>query len=64
MLHICEQRAHARTCYGADHNKQKGSVYMVFEYAEHDLAGLMMKQSVQLGWAVVKHFMKQVCGCS
>jgi len=24
----------------ADHNKQKGSVYMVFEYAETDLAGV------------------------
>eukprot|EP00802_Teleaulax_amphioxeia_P009568 Tamp_09587.p1 GENE.Tamp_09587~~Tamp_09587.p1 ORF type:complete len:296 (+),score=54.73 Tamp_09587:547-1434(+) len=33
---------------------------MVFEYAEHDLAGLMMKPSVELGKAVVKHFMKQL----
>ena len=33
---------------------------MVFEYADFDLAGLMMKPSVELGKAAVKLFMKQV----
>ena len=33
---------------------------MVFEYAEHDLAGLMMSSRVEIGKAHVKHFMKQV----
>lgn len=43
-----------------DHNKQKGSVYMVFEYADTDLAGLMMSTRITLGKAHVKHFMKQL----
>lgn len=45
---------------GSDHNKQKGSVFMVFEYAETDLAGLMMSPKVELDKAHVKHFMKQL----
>ena len=43
-----------------DHNKQKGSVYMVFEYAETDLAGIMMSPRIEISKPVVKHFMKQL----
>ena len=36
------------TSKAGDHNKQTGSVFMVFEYAEHDLAGLILNQRVRL----------------
>jgi len=43
-----------------DHNKQKGSVYMVFEYAEHDLAGLMLSPKIEIKKEHVKHYLKQL----
>eukprot|EP00288_Rhodomonas_lens_P016896 CAMPEP_0177710428 /NCGR_PEP_ID=MMETSP0484_2-20121128/11330_1 /TAXON_ID=354590 /ORGANISM="Rhodomonas lens, Strain RHODO" /LENGTH=489 /DNA_ID=CAMNT_0019222109 /DNA_START=89 /DNA_END=1558 /DNA_ORIENTATION=+ len=43
-----------------EHNKQKGSVYMVFEYAEHDLAGLILSHKVRLEKNHIKAYLKQL----
>jgi len=48
------------TSKAGDHNKQTGSVFMVFEYAEHDLAGLILNQRVRLEKQHVKSYLKQL----
>jgi len=48
------------TSRGHDHNKQKGNVYMVFEYAEHDLAGLILNHRNRLEKPHVKSYLKQL----
>lgn len=48
------------TSKAGDHNKQTGSVFMVFEYAEHDLAGLILNQRIRLENQHVKSYLKQL----
>lgn len=38
----------------------KGSVYMVFEYMDHDLTGLLQNSEVQFDTSQIKCYMKQV----
>eukprot|EP00753_Platysulcus_tardus_P000371 PLAT10381.1.p1 GENE.PLAT10381.1~~PLAT10381.1.p1 ORF type:complete len:445 (+),score=131.21 PLAT10381.1:746-2080(+) len=44
----------------SDYNKMKGNVYMVFEYAEHDLNGLLHAPQVRLTDEHVRVFMYQL----
>lgn len=39
----------------------KCSVYMVFDYMEHDLMGLLERLNYKLQLPQIKHFMKQLC---
>lgn len=48
------------TSKAGDHNKQTGSVFMVFEYAEHDLAGLILSPRIRLEKQHVKSYLKQL----
>jgi len=48
------------TSKASDNNKQKGSVYMVFEYADHDLMGLLLSPRVRLEKPHIKRYMKQL----
>mmetsp|Transcript_16941 Transcript_16941/g.36707 ORF Transcript_16941/g.36707 Transcript_16941/m.36707 type:complete len:358 (+) Transcript_16941:18-1091(+) len=42
-----------------DYNRSKGSIYMVFEYLEHDLAGIV-SSGFKLTKATIKLYMKQL----
>lgn len=43
-----------------DKKEDKGSIYMVFEYMEHDLTGLMESQNVRFTDSQIKCYMKQL----
>jgi serine/threonine protein kinase len=40
--------------------KEKGSIYMVFPYMDHDLAGLLDNPSVRLSQPQIKAYLKQL----
>lgn len=44
----------------ANERDEKGSIYMVFPYMDHDLAGLLENPSVQLQPSQIKLYMKQL----
>jgi len=43
-----------------DANKGKGSIYMVFEFMDHDLTGLMDASTVRFTTPQIKCYMKQL----
>ncbi|RWR89893.1 cyclin-dependent kinase C-2-like protein [Cinnamomum micranthum f. kanehirae] len=44
----------------ADGNKYKGSIYMVFEYMDHDLTGLADRPGMRFSVAQIKCYMRQL----
>ncbi|CAN1249649.1 Cyclin-dependent kinase C-2 [Linum perenne] len=44
----------------ADGNKYRGGIYMVFEYMDHDLAGLSDRQGMRFSVPQIKCYMKQL----
>ncbi|GAQ86098.1 Cdc2-related protein kinase [Klebsormidium nitens] len=45
---------------GAQQNKAKGSIYMVFEYMDHDLTGLTDRNDVKFALPQIKCYLKQL----
>lgn len=54
LIEICRTKA---SCY----NRQRPSIYLVFEFCEHDLAGLLCNQSIQFTMAETKKIMQMLC---
>ncbi|XP_059308110.1 cyclin-dependent kinase C-1 isoform X3 [Lycium ferocissimum] len=48
------------TSQGADNNKYKGNIYMVFEYMDHDLTGLADRPGLRFTIPQIKCYMKQL----
>lgn len=53
-------RSLKRSSPSDEHDDGKGSVYMVFEYLNHDLSGLLDTPGVTLNERQVKCYMKQL----
>ncbi|XP_071820290.1 cyclin-dependent kinase 9-like isoform X2 [Apostichopus japonicus] len=51
LLEICRTKAY---------NRYKGSIYLVFEFCEHDLAGLLSNSNVQFSLGEIKEALKQL----
>lgn len=51
---------HSNIFTATDYNKGKGSIYMVFEYMDHDLTGLMDSGLKWFSQAQIKCYMKQL----
>lgn len=48
------------TTKATDYNRQKGTIYLVFEYCQHDLNGLLDNPEVRFTPYQVKCYMKQM----
>ncbi|XP_071480845.1 cyclin-dependent kinase 9-like [Diadema antillarum] len=53
LLEICRTKATA-------YNRYKGSIYLVFEFCEHDLAGLLSNTNVKFSLGEIKGVIKQL----
>ncbi|XP_052750760.1 cyclin-dependent kinase 9-like [Galleria mellonella] len=53
LIEICQTKATLR-------NKYRSSLYLVFEFCEHDLAGLLSNVNVQFSLGEIKKVMKQL----
>lgn len=42
------------------YNREKGSIYLVFEFCEHDLAGLLRNEEVRFALPAIKSIMQQL----
>ena len=42
-------------------NRQRSSIYLVFEFCEHDLAGLLCNKNVRFSLAEIKKVMQMLC---
>jgi serine/threonine protein kinase len=51
---------HHSTPTASKYNNNKGSIYMVFDYMDHDLAGLMERRGYALPVPHAKCYMKQL----
>ncbi|XP_057303298.1 cyclin-dependent kinase 9-like [Hydractinia symbiolongicarpus] len=54
LLEICRTKA-------SDYNRQRASIYLVFEFCEHDLAGLLCNQQVRFSLGEIKKTMQMLC---
>eukprot|EP01135_Chromosphaera_perkinsii_P009030 Nk52_evm48s1569 gene=Nk52_evmTU48s1569 len=54
LIEICHTPA-------SELNKNKGSIYMVFEFMDHDLTGLLDRPGVKFSEAQIKAYAKQLC---
>lgn len=55
LIEIC--RSKANNAY----NRYKSTFFLVFEFCDHDLAGLLSHNNVKFGLVVQKEIMKQLC---
>ena len=54
LLEICRTKA-------SGFNRQRPSIYLVFEFCEHDLAGLLCNRSINLSMGENKKIMQMLC---
>jgi len=54
LIEICRTKAN-------QYNRYKSTFYLVFEFCDHDLAGLLSNTSVKFQLAEIKEIMKQLC---
>ena len=54
LIEICRTKAN-------QFNRYKSTFYLVFEFCDHDLAGLLSNHVVKFGLAEQKEIMKQLC---
>ena len=54
LMEICRTKA-------SQYNRQRPSIYLVFEFCEHDLAGLLCNQTVRFSLGEIKKVMQMLC---
>ncbi|XP_065655516.1 cyclin-dependent kinase 9 isoform X2 [Hydra vulgaris] len=54
LIEVCRTKA-------TGFNRQRPSIYLVFEFCEHDLAGLLCNQSVRFSLQEIKKVMQMLC---